>query len=120
MFFGGEDERSKKVGWFIIGYIVVTIIISISFLIMILKEYEKDTSGYNYTLIGGMIIIFGGFISTALIYNALIKQDRLGVTVLVNKKDRDEYKAFRDSKAKAETTDAPENADKDPSIKSYW
>ena len=77
MSIGGAAGRSKKIGYFIVAYLVVTIIIAISFFIIILVDYKSDSATYQYAATGGGFIILGGIAEIANVYNALIKKDRI-------------------------------------------
>jgi hypothetical protein len=79
MITGGEDCRSFKTGVLIMSYLVVTIIIAISFFIIILVDYKDndDSTTYNYASVGGSIIIIGGIGALLGVYNGMVSNDRI-------------------------------------------
>jgi hypothetical protein len=82
MFTGGQDCTSFKTGILIMSYLVVTIIIAISFFIIILVDYKDNETSttYDYASFGGSFIIIGGVLALWGVYNGMVSNERLVFT----------------------------------------
>jgi hypothetical protein len=93
MFTGGKGCRSLKTGILIMSYLVVNIIIAISFFIIILIDYkdEADSTTYDYASIAGSIVIIGGIGALLGVYNGMVAKERIILSVQTyDKRQEDE------------------------------
>jgi hypothetical protein len=94
MFTGGQDCRSFKTGLLIMSYLVVTIIIAISFFIIILVDYKDnaDSTTYDYASVGGSIIIIGGVLALWGVYNGMVSNERIIISTQTYDKRQEQKK----------------------------
>jgi hypothetical protein len=108
MFTGGAGGRSFKTGILIMSYLVVTIIIAISFFIIILVDYKDkpDSTTYDYASIGGSIIIIGGIGALWGVYNGMVTKERIVLSLksqtYSERQNEKAEEAEAEEKAKAE------------------